>query len=134
MNNFLLPLTFLLLILFCGCKMSTSSFKEGKFQYESHCASCHGKSGEGLGKWYPSLKDFQYIQHNRQNLARWIRFGISADSSKPNFGRWGQVDMPPNTILKDADICNILNYLNENFWKGQEFKISEIQKGLQEEK
>ncbi|MEP7195796.1 MAG: cytochrome c [Saprospiraceae bacterium] len=115
-----------LIVISLSCTVSTSSYKEGKFIYTKYCSSCHGLNAEGLGKWYPSLTDTSYIKINRSKLASWIRFGISRDSNAINKSRFNLVDMPENKYLQDADLCNILNYLNEQYWHQAAFNIEEL--------
>lgn len=119
-----------ILILLSSCNVSTSSYKEGKYIYEKNCASCHGIDAEGLGDWYPSLYDKNYIISNRNKLASWIRYGISMDSNAIYKSRFHQVDMPENKLIQDVEICNILNYLNEKYWHNSPFEIAEIRATL----
>lgn len=113
-----------------SCGLSTSAYKEGAFLYETHCSSCHGHDAEGLGSWYPSLRDTAYLRLNRINMAPWIRHGISRDSASIFHGRFNQADMPENKVLKAADISNILNFLNERHWKFNPFSIAEVEASL----
>lgn len=113
-----------------ACNMSTSSFKEGAFMFDTHCASCHGHEAEGLGQWYPPLKDTAYIRLHRREIPSWIRYGINRDKSSRVKGRFHQTDMPENHILQPADISNILNYLNEKFWNLSHFDINEVEESL----
>lgn len=113
-----------------ACNMSTSSFKEGAFMFDTHCASCHGHEAEGLGRWYPPLKDTAYIREHRKEIPSWIRYGINRDKGSRFKGRFHQTDMPDNHSLQPADISNILNYLNEKFWHLSHFDINEVEESL----
>ena len=121
----------LLLIFLClSCNLGTSAFKEGAFLYQTHCASCHGSHAEGLGQWYPPLKDTSYLNSRRSEIPAWIRYGINRDSGSRFHGRINQTDMPENSFLKPADISNILNYLNDTYWKQKPFDLEEVETSL----
>lgn len=112
--------------LFQFCKYSTEKYKEGKKLYISSCSSCHGENAEGLGKWYPPINNAQLILQNRNNLPLWIRFGIYSDSSHRFKTQLGIADMPEHPHLNNIDICNILNFLNDQFWKQSPYSIQEV--------
>ncbi|NOT37677.1 MAG: cytochrome c [Saprospiraceae bacterium] len=117
---------FAIIILFVSCKFSTSTYKSGKNLYENYCSSCHGKTGEGLGQWYPSLKDTQYLKSNRNLIPLWIIHGIQPDSSSIFKGRFNLVEMPANKSISEADLCNLLNYINEEYWQFKSYELQEV--------
>lgn len=109
-----------------SCTTSPTAYSEGRYLFEVNCSSCHGKNAEGLGSWYPSLMDTEFIKANRIYLSSFIKNGIRNDSNSFHKLRLGNVEMPANKSLKDADICNILNYLNDRFWRLEPFTLQEI--------
>lgn len=76
----------------------------GKSLYETHCANCHGKNGEGLQNLYPSINkseklgDFQYLKCLIKN------------------GTVGfETNMPANKELYDLDIAQIITYMRDKW-------------------
>ncbi|MBK9728638.1 MAG: cytochrome c [Saprospiraceae bacterium] len=127
-NNFILFL--FILYIFSTCNLSSEIYKEGKLSYENKCASCHGIHGEGFGKLYPNLMDVNYITNHRNQLSCWILKGIGQEPSNAKTTRFSDQIMPKNPDLSAIEICNILNYLNKQYWSMPEFKLSEIEKNI----
>ncbi len=122
--------SFLLFSLIMSCQYSTETYKEGKSLFEFQCAPCHGNRAEGFGTLYPNLLHLDYIKANRSNIPCWIRNGIGPDSTNAKHARFSDQTMPAIKILSAIDICNILNYINSNWWKTQAFTLQEIENNL----
>lgn len=116
----------LIVLITISCNLSINTYKSGKSNYEFHCASCHGNSAEGMGEWFPGLQDLEIIKSNRNELAAWIRHGISRDSTAMFKSRYNLSEMPANPSISETEICNILNYLNDEYWKLKPFTLQEI--------
>jgi mono/diheme cytochrome c family protein len=117
-------------MLILSCDYSTEPYKEGKRIYENQCAPCHGMNGEGFGSLYPNLYDTSFINGNRFFLSCWIRRGIGPDSLNARKERYSDLAMPALPNLSSIDLCNVLNYLNGQFWKMESFSINEIESQL----
>ncbi len=102
----IIPLLILLFHFSCN-----SPYTKGEQIYELHCANCHGKNGEGMRKLYPPINAELYSKY-REDVACMVRYGIN-DSLKYNNITYS-AEMPPNDILSDIDIVNIINFLD---WK-----------------
>ncbi len=110
-----------------ACTYSTNTFKVGESIYSNFCSSCHGMNAEGLGDWYPSLLNPNLsLGAERKFLASKIKFGISLDSMSYIDSKYRNTEMPANTNFNEIDICNLLNYLNSKYWKGEAFTIQEV--------
>lgn len=81
--------------------------------YVQHCQNCHGAKGEGLGKLYPPLTDGDYLEANRSQLPRIVRFGM--DGPIVVEGQEFNTQMPPNPQLSDIEIAYILTYITNSF-------------------
>ncbi|MDQ3142390.1 MAG: cytochrome c [Bacteroidota bacterium] len=113
-------------LFFFGLVACSEPYKEGKATYMVHCAGCHGNEAEGFSTLYPDLKDAVWINQNRNQLANILKNGTKGNLRPGITNRLQNIEMPPNTIINEIDITNILNYLNYNYWKMDEFSLEEI--------
>ena len=95
-----------------ACSEKTN-YPEGKQLYELHCASCHGKQGEGLESLIPPLAAADMLQNNADEVACWIRKGLVGKILVN--GKEFENAMPPNERLSNTEITNIINYV-QNAW------------------
>lgn len=102
---------FLLLLSIFSCK--TDTYHQGKILYENFCQNCHMEDGTGLKNIIPPLANSDYLKNNQKSLVCLIRHGIN-DSMIVNGKLYNQA-MPANLKLKEGDITNIINYIN-NSW------------------
>lgn len=93
-----------------SCIPSTRDY--GKELYEEKCANCHGIEGNGLQQLYPPIKNSDYLINNQEKLACLIRFGQKGPITVNGVG-FNQ-SMPPQALLSDIDIYNIINYISKN--------------------
>ncbi|WP_181304039.1 cytochrome c [Rufibacter sp. XAAS-G3-1] len=98
-------------IALAGC--FTQRGDEGELLYGRHCASCHLENGEGLRGIIPPLVNSDYTEKNRDILACLIRQGIKGPIMVN--GRQYNQDMPGNPRLTEADLTNIINYMQKEF-------------------
>ena len=106
----------LLCMAFAGC--FTERGDEGELLYGRHCASCHLENGEGLRGVIPPLVNSDYSEKNRDILACLIRQGIKG-SIMVNGKEYNQA-MPGNAQLSEADLTNVINYLQKEFHSPKE--------------
>lgn len=101
----------------------------GQKLYIAHCQNCHGAQGEGLGKLYPPLTDFQYLNENRQQLPSIIKNGMKGKITI-NGQEYDDV-MPANPSLTDIEIAYILTYITTHFGNSTEtYTLEEVNKNL----
>lgn len=110
----LLSLFFLSFLISCG----NQQFGQGEKLYQVHCESCHQTNGEGLGKLYPPLKGSDYWLKNQDNIPCIIRYGLK-DTISVNQTTYS-THMLGIPQLTDYEICNIMNYINQNWYSDQE--------------
>jgi len=87
----------------------------GKNLYESHCANCHGKNGEGLRNLYPSLDRSARLK-DTEYLTCLIRNGTTDKD----------INMPGNKDLYAIDIAQIITYLNERWGEKKMTETEEV--------
>lgn len=85
----------------------------GQKLYVTHCQSCHGLKGEGLGMLYPPLTDSAYLAENREKLACIVKNGMTG--SVKIHGKIYKGEMPGNNELTNIDIAYILTYITTTF-------------------
>lgn len=93
--------------------------------YETHCADCHGKQGEGAPGAYPRLAgNRSVLLESPANLIHIIRNGGFPPSTAGNPRPYG---MPPFVqTLSNAEIATVLSYIR-NAWGNAASPVSELQ-------
>ncbi len=124
MKSIKVVLIFLLVTHF-SCK---SPYQKGENIYLQHCSNCHGKEGEGLRKLYPPITDELYEKYSLQ-LPCMIRYGLN-DNLVYNGNKYTAA-MPPNEILTDIDIVNLVNFLDWKYTTNKAFNsLADVKKKL----
>ena len=103
--------------------------QRGARLYETHCAQCHGKQGEGVDAAYPRLAGNRAVTLPvTANLVQVTIHGAFAPATGGNPRPFG---MPPFALtLSDADIAAVLTYIR-NAWGNQASGVSELDVALQ---
>lgn len=86
--------------------------------FRNFCATCHGVDGEGVESLAPPLKDSEYVTKSSERLALIILHGLSGPIHVNGTLYELSVAMPGlanNPEFSDADIKNIIDYLNNAF-------------------
>lgn len=110
----------------CG----NQQFEQGKKLYQTHCESCHQTDGEGLAKLYPPLKNSDYWTDNQDQIPCIIRNGLK-DTIIVNNDTYS-TPMLGIPQLTDYEICNIMNYINQNWYDNQKkTQIKEVKNNLE---
>jgi len=106
-------------------KVTHSNYINGKKLYEQKCAMCHGKNGDGLGR-FPALwgkKD-----------GKWLSYTADGSMAKlENAAIWIQDNMPLNNSnsLSDDEVVDITLYVNShNRAKYKGYKVEDNFKKL----
>lgn len=102
-----------------------SGLKNGAAVYESHCAECHGKSGEGQGNAYPGLAGNRAITlSNPANLVQMVLYGGYAPSTAGNPRPYG---MPPFVLqLNNKNTADLLTFIR-NSWGNTAPEVTELE-------
>lgn len=86
--------------------------------YLKRCASCHSRSGAGLARLYPPLRDSPYLNKRIDELPCLVKNGIrgkiATRDGSPN------LRMPAFTNLSLAEMSTLIIYLRDTWGSGAE--------------
>lgn len=117
-----------LLVLQFGCQSEQEIKRqkyitEGILIYQTNCANCHQKKGEGLAALYPPLAGSDYLQQ-KDSVICLIRHGLQGPI-KVN-GRAYNRPMPAQPQLSDLEVAELTTYIY-NEW-GHENSLTDVKK------
>jgi mono/diheme cytochrome c family protein len=120
-------LFFLIIIVSNNCQQKP--FTHGRIMYENFCLNCHMEDGTGLEGNIPPLANADYLKKHKDELACIIRHGIVKEITVN--GKVYNTPMEGTPQLKDVEIANIINYIN-NEWgnKNGYTTIQQVQQQL----
>lgn len=93
--------------------------------YETHCAQCHGKRGEGVPQAYPALAGNRAVSlRNATNLVQVVLHGGFAPVTQGNPRPFG---MPPyKLVLDDAAVAAVLTHIRSS-WGNRAGVVTEFE-------
>ncbi|MCP9767975.1 dehydrogenase [Lacihabitans sp. LS3-19] len=118
--------------IFVKQKKETDTRTKGLQLFRSICATCHGADGKGVQDLAPPLKGSEYIDGSIHRLTSIVLHGVSGPLSVGGKQYQLNNDMPGllnNTSISDADIVDIIRYLQNAYakeWKN--ISVSEVKK------
>jgi mono/diheme cytochrome c family protein len=84
--------------------------RRGPKVYEEHCASCHGKQGEGASDAYPALAGNRAV--NLASPSNLIQIVLAGGFAPATAGHPRPFGMPPfRQTLTDTDVADVLTFL-----------------------
>lgn len=88
---------------------------DGQWQYNEHCASCHGIEGEGFYPFGVALRDNPFVQNApAQALIEVIQDGRYENVAYPAYSA-----MPPFKFIRGAQARAIVSYMKGGLQQGQ---------------
>lgn len=110
---------------FVAISRCTNPYHQGFTLYENYCSNCHMSDGSGLAELIPPLKDADYLVQNKHLIPCIIRYGIR-DTLRVNGILYYQ-EMIGIPELNEVEITNIINYILNRWYKGEEkMKVNEV--------
>lgn len=95
----------------CGGGSGAEPADRGAVVYATHCASCHGRNGAGVGR-NPPVAGSVTVGGDPEVLAAWIMAG----QRPPTLPRMrGLVVMPQYTWLSDEDLAAVITHIRSSF-------------------
>jgi len=116
--------------IFVNTTVATDSRTAGRTIYRNLCATCHGIDGNGIEGVAPPLRNSEYVEESMSRLALVILHGlhgpIHVDGKlyKLNGTMPGLVS---NKTYSDADIANIISYMQNAFVSASKKTITSSQ-------
>lgn len=102
------------LMLLSGCKENSGD----PTVYNRHCASCHGREGQGLKALYPALTDSAYLGDRIGELPCLISSGVRGKIVTGK--KTKNIRMPAFADLSIQQMNSLISYLQLNWGKGGE--------------
>lgn len=85
----------------------------GKKLYEANCQVCHQATGLGLPGVFPPLAKSDYLMADKKRAIKTILHGMTGEIIVN--GKKYTSAMPPQPLLSDKEVADILNYVM-NAW------------------
>ena len=91
-------------------------FTQGRQQYLTGCAGCHGTDGAGLARFAPPLVQSEWVIGSEERLTRLVLHGIEGPI-EVNGKEYNTPDilpvMPGHSVLDDTELASILTYIRK---------------------
>ena len=95
------------------------SMERGKAIYADFCVTCHLTEGEGVKNAFPPLAKSDYLNKNREESIRGIKYGQKGELTVNGVTYNG---LMPAMGLDDDEITDVMNYIL-NSWGNKSDKI-----------
>jgi nitrite reductase (NO-forming) len=92
----------------------------GERVYNTNCAACHMKEGQGVPKVFPPLAKSDYLNSDKQRAIKILLNGLSGEITV-NGEKYNNV--MPHLELSDDDVANVLTYVY-NKWGNNGFEVA----------
>ena len=89
------------------------SIAAGKIIYLQHCLSCHQADGGGVPHMNPPLIKTTYVMGDKVRLIKVVLNGFTQNVDID--GESYSNNMPPQNMLKDQEIADVLSYVRNSF-------------------
>lgn len=104
---------------------SAASIAAGKKIYLQYCLSCHMVDGGGVPNMNPPLIKTTYVLGDKVRLIKVVLNGFEQNVDID--GQSYTNNMPPQNMLKDQEIADVLTYVRNNFGnKASAVKVTEV--------
>lgn len=93
--------------------LTEEALSAGEEIYNTYCASCHQKDGEGAPSRYPPLAGAEWVTGDKKRLVSVIVNGLEG----PIEVRGERYDnaMPQHDFLSDQEVAQVATYIRQNF-------------------
>lgn len=98
------------------------SIKRGAVIYQKKCARCHQENGEGKSKKYPPLAKSDFLQNNREESIRAIKFGLKGEIIVNNISYNKKM---PKSKLNGKQVADVMNYISNSWGNSNKNLVSE---------
>lgn len=87
--------------------------REGAKVFNTYCATCHQRNGQGDSQRFPSLVGTEWVRGDKDRLIKIILRGLDGPievNGQPYNGL-----MPQHSFLSDEDVASVLTYIRQSF-------------------
>ena len=95
-----------------ACAGSSDPGDRGAQVYGTHCASCHQRDGQGVGRTQPALAGSATATGDPGKLIAWVLFGVRPGTNQPTRSI---AAMPQFYWLSDDDVAAVLTHVRTHF-------------------
>lgn len=88
----------------------------GSRVYGTHCAACHQRDGQGVGRTQPALAGSATVAGDPRKLIAWMLFGVRPETNRPTRSI---AAMPQFAWLNDEDVAAVLTHVRSSFGNSQ---------------
>ncbi len=114
-------------IAFDACQ--SQPYAQGEALYLNFCASCHQTDGAAFEQMMPPLANSDYLTLHKEQVPCIIKHGMEGEITV-NGKKYNAV-MGAAEGLKDVEITNIINYINNSFGNKNGYtSLEEVQNAL----
>lgn len=85
----------------------------GETVYNTYCAACHSRNGEGSPPRFPPISDTEWVNGDKETLITIVLQGL--DGAIEVKGEVYNTPMPAHGYLSDEEIAQVLTYVRSNF-------------------
>ena len=110
------------LLFYARYHITDAGSNAGSALYVTHCASCHGPSGNGLRNLYPSLRKTPFLNIKLSELPCLIRQGVKGKIITEK-GTYNQL-MPPFKAFTSSEIVQLISFMQQRWSRGSSERIT----------
>lgn len=93
--------------------------------YETHCAPCHQKDGQGVENIYPPLVGSEWVNGKSEKIVNTLLLGLKGEIRVKN-KTYNQI-MPSYSFLSDQELAALINYVRSDLFGNLDVPVTAIE-------
>jgi mono/diheme cytochrome c family protein len=90
--------------------------------YETHCAPCHQKDGQGVENIYPPLVGSEWVNGKSEKIVSILLLGLQGEIQVKN-KTYNQI-MPSYSFLSNRELATLINYVRSDLFENHGVPIT----------